>query len=702
MSHPLDPLTPDEISAVCSAVRKHIATDTDVKALKFMTCYLLPPPKKDVLAFLGIPLSPGAKVEASVPITRKAEVDFLDLVKGRTFNVILSLQEAGWTVDTLDLLEEGIQPSITVEELFHCEEVVRADPRVQQLAKDVGVVPEEIYCEGWSIGYDDRFPTAHRLQQGVLFARFSRHDNHYAHPLDFNLVYDSNAEKILHLEFAPHYKSTPNGPVLSNPDTKLPPLEVEQLAHAGRDRIPPPRKAFDFLPDLMAAADKNFKQREDIKPLHILQPEGVSFKLIGQQVEWQNWKMHIAFNHREGIALSTVTYNDHGALRPVLYRLSLSEMVVPYAAPEYPHARKFAFDSGEYGMGVMANELSLGCDCLGQIHYLPGAFVKHDGTAHVIKNCICIHEEDAGVLWKHTDFRPGGRGQTVRRRRLVVSMVCTLANYEYIFNYMFYQDGTIELEIRLTGVLQVYIAADGEQPPTGTIVAPNVNAQYHQHIFCIRVDPMVDGLKNSLVETDITPSPFPTGSKENFAGNAFIAKDTILKTESAREFPPAGTERRWRIVNQARQHYSTGKDVGYALNVKTAGVQLMTAPDGWVGRRATFAKKPVWVCRDVEGAKGGRVWPAGKYVPQTKQVPEDSISEWVKGEKDIENEDLLVYLTIGTTHIPRPEDWPVMPVEHLSINFKPVSFFAHNPSMDVPGVTDSRSVLAFSSEEPSH
>lgn len=96
-------------------------------------------------------------------------------------------------------------------------------------------------------------------------------------------------------------------------------------------------------------------------------------------------------------------------------------------------------------MGVMANELTLGCDCLGQIHYLvcssppvhrwrtncvqPGTFVKHDGTPHVIQNCICIHEEDAGVLWKHTDFRPGGRSQTVRRRRLVVSMVCTLANY---------------------------------------------------------------------------------------------------------------------------------------------------------------------------------------------------------------------------------------------------------------------------------
>jgi primary-amine oxidase len=186
---------------------------------------------------------------------------------------------------------------------------------------------------------------------------------------------------------------------------------------------------------------------------------------------------------------------------------------------------------------------------------------------------------------------------------------------------------------------------------------------------------MVDGLLNSVVETDIMPLPSPTGSADNFGGNAFIAADTVLKAEAAREYE-VGKERRWRIVNPARQHYSTGKDVGYSLGVKAAAVQLMTQPDGWVGRRAPFTKKPVWVCRDVEGAKGGRMWPAGKYVPQTKEAPEDSLGNWVKGEKSVENEDILVYLTVGmcfitshffslltvdtgVTHIPRPEDWPV-------------------------------------------
>jgi primary-amine oxidase len=44
----------------------------------------------------------------------------------------------GWTLDTFDLLEEGIQPQISIEELVNCDKVVRNDPRVQQFAKDVG------------------------------------------------------------------------------------------------------------------------------------------------------------------------------------------------------------------------------------------------------------------------------------------------------------------------------------------------------------------------------------------------------------------------------------------------------------------------------------------------------------------------------------------------------------------------------------
>ncbi|KAF8167322.1 copper amine oxidase [Crassisporium funariophilum] len=697
-SHPLDPLTPEEIAAISLSIRHYIAASTDIKAVKFITCSHLPPPKKVVLAYLGIPLGPGLKPEAPVPIVRKAEVDFLDVVKGCAYNAILTLEHGKWDMDSLTLLSEKCHPQISVEELVAAEQVVRNNPRIQALAKEVGVLPEQIYCDGWSIGYDERFPQKRRVQQALMFARFSEHDNLYAHPMDFIPIIDANSEELLHVDFPPHYSRLADGTAkLSAHSTAPPPTAADALAASQRERIPPPRKAWDFLPDLMAQTEEGgYQPRTDVKPLHVVQPEGVSFKMNGHVLEWQNWKMHIAFTHREGIALSTITYNDHGEVRPIMYRLSLAEMVVPYAAPENPHPRKFAFDSGEYGMGTMANELSLGCDCLGQIHYLPGAFIAHDGSAIVIKNVICIHEEDAGVLWKHTDYRPNGRSQTVRRRRLVISMVCTLANYEYIWNYHFYQDGSIEFEIRLTGILSVYVSKDGEPNPFGTTVAPNINAHYHQHMFSIRVDPMIDGLKNTVVESDILPLDAVTGSKANFAGNAFFPQDTVIKTESGRPYDYA-KERRWRIINSGRKHYSSGQPAGYTLGVKGGATPMMARSDGWAARRAAFLKNTLWVCRDAEGEGSGtvRMWPAGKYVPQTREEPEDSVGSWVEGKMGVEDEDILVYLTIGTTHIPRPEDWPVMPVEHLNVTFKPNSFFKANPSMDVPGIRDPLSVPAF-------
>jgi primary-amine oxidase len=371
--HPLDPLSSEEIAAVSLVVRQYMAQTIPEKvALKFITCYLLPPPKRTVLAHLGIPIdSNGTLEQPQGSIVRKAEVDVLELLSGNAYNLIVAWLDDKWVVESLDLLPEGTQPQISVEELIDCEVIVRNDERVRKLAKDVGILPEQLCCDGWAIGYDERFPQKQRLQQALVFARYSEHDNLYAHPMDFIPVIDSNKEKVIHIDFPTVYKKESDGSVKSSASTTIaPPLSEDALKSANRERIPPSRTSHDFLPDLIAQSNPNFKVRDDIKPLHILQPEGVSFKMNGHELEWQKWKMHVAFSHREGIVLSTITYNDDGQMRPIFYRLSLAEMVVPYGAPDWPHPRKFAFDSGEYGMGTMANELSLGCDCLGTIHYL--------------------------------------------------------------------------------------------------------------------------------------------------------------------------------------------------------------------------------------------------------------------------------------------------------------------------------------------
>ncbi|KZP00411.1 hypothetical protein CALVIDRAFT_475745 [Calocera viscosa TUFC12733] len=681
--HPLDPLLPGEISAVSLAIRQHIAEKTEIKAVKFINTSLVPPPKRSVLAYLGIPLETGTAPEpAPASLDRRAESQFVNPLTGDAYTAYLTLKESTWAVDEIEHLPEGTQPQITLEELCLSEEVLRKDARVCALAAEVGVAPEQLSADGWSIGMDERWPKRTRLQQCLLFARFGKDENLYSHPMDFFPIIDSNLMEVVHIDFAPHRldKSKP----LS---TKVPPLD----AKLERERIPPPLTRHEYLPELLAK-EEGFGMRTDLKPLYVVQPEGVSFKVDGRELEWQKWKMHIGFNGREGLTLNTITYTDGGVVRPIAYKLSLAEMVVPYAEPQYPHPRKFAFDIGEYGMGTLANELSLGCDCLGTILYLPGCFVSHSGSPVVVKNAICIHEEDAGLLWKHTDYRPGGRAQSVRARKLVISLIATVANYEYIFYWNFYQDGTFELEIRLSGVLNVYVLAEGERAgPHATEVAPRIDAQYHQHLFSMRLDPMIDGLKNSVVETDVVASPYPTGSDENYAGNAFTTKNTIIKTtaEGERQWN-ADADRRWSIINPNKKHYASGQCVGYRV-MTCAFPKLLAQPGSWVRRRAPFARSSLWVTR----FKEDRNWPAGKYVPQSNNAPENSLEGWMKGNESVDNEDIILFFTVGSNHIPRPEDWPVMPADMMRITFKPVSFFKQNPALDVPSTNDSRSKHAF-------
>ncbi|KAM0750283.1 peroxisomal copper amine oxidase [Meredithblackwellia eburnea MCA 4105] len=696
--HPLDALSPAEIVLASKTFRTELLR-RGIRSVRSAYVTLVEPPKLEVIAYLGIATSPtdlNPKSNGKLP-KRRAEASLINTITGEAYVLTAELKTDGTAViDSYNQLEKGVQPGITMEELVRAEEVVREDPEVIRLCKEVGIEKDQIMCDCWSIGYEHRFGEGLRLQQAFLYARLGKDEHLYAHPLDFNCVVDSVAEKVLKIDFAPHRTNLAKPSELSG--TTVPhKVAGDSLADAGRARIPPPMERHDYLPDLVAEkaaqAGKAWDVRRDLKPLHVSQPEGVSFSMKGNHLKWQNWDMHIGFNYREGIVLNAVQYHDklEGRLRPIMYRASFAEMVVPYAAPEWPHPRKFAFDVGEYGLGMMANSLALGCDCLGAIHYLDATMSDHAGNPVDLPRAVCIHEEDDGLLWKHTDFRPGGRAHSVRSRKLIIQMICTVANYEYAFAFFFKQDGTMGLDIKLTGILNIYTLAEGEKCDAfGTEVAPRVQAHHHQHLFCLRLDPMIDGLNNSVVETEILPMAEPTGSAENWAGNGFYSQKRVLATtaEGARN-ANSTTGRMWSLVNEDKKHYSSKAPVGYKIMCKDFP-PLLAKDDSLVGRRATFAKKNIWVTP----YEDGQLFPAGKFVQQTPKAPKDSLEYWMEGSRNIQKTDVVTWISFGLTHLVRPEDWPVMPYEEISFMLKPTSFFYSNPSLDVAGGKDAKSVPA--------
>ncbi|KAK4982058.1 peroxisomal copper amine oxidase [Elasticomyces elasticus] len=633
--HPFDPLTAKEIEKAVAIV------NSEHQGLFYNTVTLWEPRKVEMMAWLADPdhnVRPH-RVADVVAVGRGSKVydGLVDLEEGKIVR---------WE------LTEGVQPLITMEDLQIVETVVRKDPGVIEQCRLIGISPgdmHKVYCDPWTIGYDERFGSKVRLQQALMYYRPHVDDSQYTYPLDFCPIFNADTQEIVHIDV----------PKVRRPLNQAPPTNF----HA-------------------EAIKANGGYRTDLKPINITQPEGVSFTVEGRILKWQNWSFHVGFNHREGIVLSNITYNDKGNVRPVFYRISLAEMVVPYGNPEHPHQRKHAFDLGEYGGGYMTNSLALGCDCKGAIHYMDAAFVNRAGESQIIKNAICVHEEDVGILFKHTDFRDDSCTVT-RARKLVVSHVFTAANYEYCVYWIFHQDGTIQLEVKLTGILNTYSLNPGESAgPWGTEVYPGVNAHNHQHLFCLRLDPNIDGSANTVYVADAAASDAPLGSVENKYGNAFYAKKTKLETQAGSVSDYDGsTSRTWDMANTNKMNVYSHKPVSYKL-VSREVPSLLPKEGSLVWKRAGFARHAVHVTK----YNDDQIHPAGRHVPQTSGDPSQGLPAWIAADPDanIDNTDIVLWHTFGLTHFPAPEDYPVMPAEPMIVLLRPRNFFTQNPAMDVP------------------
>ncbi len=624
MTNPLEPLSAKEMGSAVQLLKKLPQWSN---ATRVISVSLDEPSKKVVFE---------RQSKAIVP--RSARAVCFDNGRNRAFTVNLNLttQECLAVEDA----PEGAQPTMSVDEQVECERAVLRSPEfLAALKKHCGNVdPSLVMVDIWSAGnYGEKEESRRRLARPLCFLRSDPGDNGYARPIEgIRPVVDLNT------------------------------MQVVRVEEYGVWSVPPQEGNY--------AASRVPEKREGIKPLSIQQLEGPSFKLDGHCLSWQNWQLVIGFNAREGLTIHDVQYDDHGRRRPILYRASLTEMVVPYGDPRPTQARKNAFDVGEYGMGMCANSLQLGCDCLGHITYLDAHLCDSRGNPVKIQNAICIHEEDYGILWKHTDRRLPDVPEVRRSRRLVVSSISTVENYEYGFFWYFYQDGNIEFQIKLTGILSLGTAAEGETLPFGTMIAPLLYAPNHQHFFNVRLDFNLDGPLNSVQQIDVVAD---SAGPENPFQNAFRARVTELQTEQrAKAQLNLETMRTWKIVNPSSKN-AMGQPVGYKFFPGDNAVPL-GSKEAWWRKRAGFVNHHVWVTPFAEAEK----YAAGDYPNQSSGG--DGLERWTQEDRGIANEDIVFWYTFGHTHIPRPEDYPVMPTAYIGFLLKPNGFFDRNPANDVP------------------
>lgn len=350
-------------------------------------------------------------------------------------------------------------------------------------------------------------------------------------------------------------------------------------------------------------------------------------------------------------------------------------MNIPYADPRHPFHKKSAFDLGDAGAGNMANNLRLGCDCLGSIYYLSAVLSDDKGGVMPMDNVVCIHEQDAGIGWKHTNYRTG-RPVVVRNRELVVQSIITVSNYEYVMAFMFNQAGELDYEVRATGILSTQPIEDDVEVNFGTVVHPGVLAVHHQHLFSLRVDPAIDGHDNRVVYDEALPMP---RSEFNPHGTGYYVKETVIEKSGGYDLN-TDSNRLFKIQNTDVRNPINKKPVAY--KIMTPNFQKILADkDSYNFKRAEFADHNIYVTKH----RDGELYAGGKYTNQSRGGT--GVRAWADRNDDVVDTDVVVFVQFGLNHVPRIEDFPVMPCEIIKVAFKPVNFFDRNPAIDVPPST---------------
>jgi primary-amine oxidase len=610
-AHPLSPLTASEIR---QAVRIFRDSGHVPDTARFSLIALDEPPKDAVLRGTDVPRRAFAVIyDRATNVTGEA---IADLTAGRL---------ASWKEIP------GAQPPVGQTDSILADRLVRGDTRWRTALRERGIRDaDNVYSVSWPAGY---FGLAGEDNQRIVRVTpyyAGAGANYYAHPV----------------EGVAAFVNLTTGKILDF-------IDIDRTA-------PVPRGNADLNPM------SNAPLRKPPAPLEIRQPDGAGFRIEDGEVRWEKWRFRYALHPREGLVLYAVGYEDGGRVRPVLYRASLSEMAVPYGDPGRAWFFRNTFDAGELGLGILASSLHPGHDCPQNCSVFDATVATESGESRVIPGAVALYEVDGGVAWKHGD-------DTRRARNLVLSYLSEAGNYEYGFEWIFHQDGTLEMKVLLTGIMSVKAVADGMHDGYSHMVGKNTAAVHHQHFFSFRLDMDVDGVANRVVEMNSTPVP---AGKENPYGGAFMMQETTLGREKQAERQMSlETSRRWAVVNPAVKN-ALGQPTGYVL-IPGENAVPFALPDSWIRKRAGFLGHHLWVTPYSDAEK----YAAGDYPYGSKGG--DGLPKWTAADRPLDNRDVVLWYTMGITHNPRPEDWPVMPVYEAGFKLMPLGFFAKNPAMDL-------------------
>jgi primary-amine oxidase len=562
------------------------------------------------------------------PFPRKSFAEAFDRAANTLYEAVVDL-----TTNTLESWtpKPGAQPQVSFTEYPVADKLTRAYAPWKAAIRARGLDPKDVYLDGWA-GPEDTSgaaPAGARIIRELSFYRGAL-PNVYDRPIE-GLVVTVDMNNLKVVAFV---------------DSGIRPVDTTNSGSSST-------------------------QRTGLKPLVVEQPDGPSFTVDGRDVSWQGWHFRADWSPREGPVLDRVGYEQNGVVRPIINRMSLSEIFVPYAIPDPNWTWRSAFDIGEYNLGLYTESLEKNVDVPENAVFFDSVApdTASAGGSYEIPRAMAMYERGGGLLWDRED--PTFVTRDARyARELVVTWSAAIGNYTYGVEYVFRMNGEIDVNMNATGTtLNQGIGSAAEGNQYGTVVTPKIAAPAHQHFFNFRIDFDVDGTSNRVVEESAVSTAAP-------GGNAWKVLETTLGTEGFRDANPA-TTRTWKVESTSRTN-AVGEPTAYELVGSDTGVPY-ASPTFPELQHAPFAQHPFWVTK----YKDGELYAGGDY--PYEGAAGDGLTAYASPADDVNGKDVVVWYTLGLTHVPHVEDYPVMTTESSRFQIEPDGFFDSNPALDAPG-----------------
>lgn len=625
--HPLDPLTVEELSSVVTALRNQRHADDFTL---YPTITLAEPTKPNMLRW-----KPGDEVRRRAFAVVKNGPRAFEAVVDLSRNKVVSWKEIG-----------GRQPAILLtEEWTSAQKSLWANQDWRVALARRGVELQSAICFPNTVGYYGIAAEQGRRLVKVLCYDSRGVSNYWGRPIEGLIVLvDLDSHKVV--------KLIDTGPV------PIPQGPVDIDEESVRTHRRPPNT------------------------ISLAQPAGPSFTVNGQVVTWQNWQFHFRLDPRLGIVVSMVRYRDLGRMRSILYQASLSELFVPYMDPAVGWYFRTYLDVGEYGIGKLAASLQPDLDCPRNAMFFDAVFADDWGEAHAVPSALCLFERSAGdIAWRHSEAIYQ-KNEVRRRTDLVLRSVSTIGSYDYIFDWSFRQDGSMNVRVGSTGIPQVKavrsrnVLADenGHDTAHGHMVAEHTVAPNHDHFFNFRIDLDIDGLENSLVIGELTVQRLKPKSLRKSLWR--VVARTAETEDQAKLRISLERPALWRVINPGVKG-PLGNPVSYQIKHEGNAVSLLSQDD-FPQRRAGFTNYHLWVTP----YRPEERYAAGPYPNQSEG--NEGLPRWTRANRSIANRDIVLWYTLGFHHVVRAEDWPVMPTTWSGFELRPFDFFQSNPALDLP------------------